>query len=301
MSQRDSRDEDLDSIEREAERGRAELAGTLEALRGRVTGDGRSRRGSGGFMTGGVRGRIEANPLQTVAIGAAAAYPLVRIVTKIPAPILLLGAGVALAGRGRSKSDERVDVVVEEVIAEPAAGGATGGDARAPADVRQPRVSAVATGDAGGATRPGSGVPPRGPSISRAVEASRAGSESLTAAIRRNPLVAGGASLVVGAALAAMLPRSRAEGRLFGEASEEVRGRARELAATGARAGRRALEAAADEAERQDLTPEGARRAARDAAERVQDAVRDAAGEARGAAEGSGGGAGSGGSDERTS
>lgn len=102
----------LDDLERDAERDRAELADSVEALRGRLDGSGSGLSGmvadrARGYVEDrrsaaveGVLGRIEDHPLQTVALAAMVAYPVVRIVTKIPAPVLLLGAGVALAGRG---------------------------------------------------------------------------------------------------------------------------------------------------------------------------------------------------------
>ena len=280
-------------MEHDAESDRARLAGTIEALRGRLSsGGGLSSQVSAGArayagqkrsaMVEGLQRRLGEHPLESVAIGAGIAYPLVRIAAKIPAPILLLGAGVALAGRGGSASPERVEVVVEPST-----------DAGAARPVGEPRVSSAA-GDAVSGTGTITADSDRASAARRAarardrtVAAGRAGGESLSAAIRRNPVAAGGASLLLGAALAALLPRSRAEGRVFGEASEDVRERAREIASTGARAGRRALEAATDEAERQDLTPEAARRAAGDAAERVRKAARDAGDEARATTKGS--------------
>ena len=296
MNEHEDRDESLDRMERDAERERAAFAGSVEALRGRL---GMGGGGVGAQLSAGARGyaerrrgeamdgvwrRIEEHPLETVALAAGVAYPVVRIVTKIPAPILLLGAGVALAGRGGPSREERVEVVVEPKVLEVEAGPDTATASR------QPRVSATG----GGTSVRGSGAAAgedRTRSMSRAGEraiaAGRAGGEGVVEAIRRNPAIAGGASLLVGAALAAMLPRTRVEGRAFGEAAEDVRERARDLAAEGVEAGRRALGAAAEEAERQNLTAAGAKDVVRDVGDRVGAAARDAGDEARGAVEGS--------------
>jgi ElaB/YqjD/DUF883 family membrane-anchored ribosome-binding protein len=51
-----------------------------------------------------VERRARENPLQTVAIAAAVAYPVVSIVRAIPVPILLIGAGIALSSRSKNTS-----------------------------------------------------------------------------------------------------------------------------------------------------------------------------------------------------
>jgi gas vesicle protein len=57
--------------------------------------------------------------------------------------------------------------------------------------------------------------------------------ESLSDILHRHPLVTGGIGLVIGAALGAVLPRSQAEDRLMGEASDEVASRVATLAERG--------------------------------------------------------------------
>ncbi len=295
MDDDNGRNETLDGLERDAERDRAELAGTVEALRGRL-GSG------GGGLSDQVRGyakhrrseavegiwrRLEDNPLQTVAMAAGIAYPVVRIVRKIPAPILLLGAGVALAGRGGPEgSDDHVDIVTESAddmtmfppsdrgFREPrtSVGSDTSPDAQG-ASVNARRDRAAAASELG----------------ARAMRAGSASGETLVEAVRRNPVVAGGVSLLIGAAFAAMLPRTRVEGRAFGDAAEDVRDQARSLAAEGVEAGRRAIGAAASEAEKQNLTGESAQDAIQSGADRAGKAIRDTADEVQEAIEGSAG------------
>ncbi|MBA3325358.1 MAG: hypothetical protein H0T41_08895 [Rhodobacteraceae bacterium] len=281
------------------------MIGTVEALRGRFRSGGSSlsealsthahgyaeRKRSKAVE--GIWRRMEDHPLQTVALAAGIAYPLVRVVTKIPAPILLLGTGVALAGRGGSGRSEDYARVAENAD--------DAGTSQPPDRVfRKPHVSDVDDATTSVETTEKGGRPASSGTVSgiraraikageHAAEASRAGGETLVDAIRRNPAIAGGASLLLGAALAAMLPRTRTEGRAFGEAAEDLRERARSLAAEGVEAGRRAIGAASDEAEAQNLTEAGARNAIRDGTDRVSGAIRDAADEVRDSVEGSAG------------
>lgn len=319
-SNQDPNDEALDPIEAQVERDRAELVNTVEALRRRITttSDGRTRPLSADALrsqvgryaaerrrgvVSGLEQRLRDHPLGTVAIAAGAAYPLVRIASRIPMPVLLMGAGVALAGRtGGSKAYRSEGRVVEgeSYVVESAA------------PVRGPRVTSLVNDEADGAQREAA-APSRPPltetakesatrlaqgatdSVARLAQsttqayrggtgavarAGRTGGETLTETIQRRPAAAAGVSLLIGGALAMMLPRSRAEDRLLGEASEEVRARARALASEGIESGRKAIEAAQAEAARQGLSPEGARRAIAEVGERARMVVDDAAQEA---------------------
>lgn len=66
------------------------------------------------------------NPMQAVAIGAAVAYPLVRIVRSIPIPILMVGAGLYLTGqRGQSLTQSARRLASDQL--DRATGAVTGG------------------------------------------------------------------------------------------------------------------------------------------------------------------------------
>jgi hypothetical protein len=97
--------------------------------------------------------------------------------------------------------------------------------------------------------------------VSRVSASGKADKFDLTELFRQQPLALGVIGVAIGAGLAAALPTTQVEAQFMGEASDELKTRARELAAEGADraqdAAKRALEAAADEAERQGLTPEG--------------------------------------------
>jgi hypothetical protein len=92
----------LAQLESEAARNRAELRHTIEALQNRLSpgaikADVRhyvQDKKEGLFRS--LEQRARQNPLQAVAIAGAAAYPLWRIITRMPAPLLLIGAGLAL-------------------------------------------------------------------------------------------------------------------------------------------------------------------------------------------------------------
>lgn len=303
-SNRDPQDGALDPIEAQVERDRADLVSTLDALRRRIggTSDGRARafsadalRSQAGRyaadrrrgMVSGLGRRLRERPLETAAVATVAAYPLVRLATRVPLPILLMGAGVALARRGGGSGGRDGEGQGAVIETEPVAVGGA-------APVRGPRVSTVVAPEAVGA-EPGAAAPSasqgtaagetaqeRAARLARgasegAARAGRRGGETLAEAIARRPAAAAGASLLIGGALAMILPRSRAEGRLFGEASEEVRARARALASEGVESGRRAVEAARAEAARQGLGPDGARRVVAEVGGRAEAALDDMA------------------------
>jgi hypothetical protein len=101
----------LTDLKRDAERSRAELAETVDQLRSRVTDtvtDFRERASPEAmkaevgdyFRTraDALMDRARENPLQTAAIGIGVGYPLLKIARSIPAPILMVGAGLYLLG-----------------------------------------------------------------------------------------------------------------------------------------------------------------------------------------------------------
>jgi hypothetical protein len=115
MASSNGRDPSLSQLERESEMTRAQLVDTVDELRTRVTdtaNDLRERvspaaikedvkdyvRQTRGQLFETIERRARENPLQAVAIGAGLAYPALRILRSIPAPIFLIGAGIALAG-----------------------------------------------------------------------------------------------------------------------------------------------------------------------------------------------------------
>ena len=118
MAQTETRS--LQEIKRETEQTRAGLTQTVEELRHSVAetaSDIRERispsaikaevrdyvRSRGEQWVNDITDAARNNPMQAVAVGASFAYPLFRLVRAIPAPILMVGAGLYLAGSARGK------------------------------------------------------------------------------------------------------------------------------------------------------------------------------------------------------
>jgi hypothetical protein len=105
----------LQQIKRETEQTRAGLTNTVEQLKACVTetaSDIRHRispdaikaevldyiRSRGEQLMNDVTSAARRNPMQAVAVGASIAYPLLKIARAIPFPVLMVGAGLFLAG-----------------------------------------------------------------------------------------------------------------------------------------------------------------------------------------------------------
>jgi ElaB/YqjD/DUF883 family membrane-anchored ribosome-binding protein len=113
----------IEELKRDSERTRADLIDTVDHLRSKASetaSDIRERlspdaiKGEvGGYLRS--RGerlidKVRDNPLQAVAIGAGIAYPLLGVVRSIPIPVLMIGAGLFLAGKtGKSFTREVAD------------------------------------------------------------------------------------------------------------------------------------------------------------------------------------------------
>jgi hypothetical protein len=113
MAQGDTRS--LQEIRRETELARAGLTSTVDDLRGTITETATEIRDRlrpdaiKAEVSGYIRNRGEEllhnitesarrNPMQAVAVGASVAYPLIRLARAIPLPVLMIGAGLFLAG-----------------------------------------------------------------------------------------------------------------------------------------------------------------------------------------------------------
>jgi hypothetical protein len=122
----------LQEIKRETEQTRAGLTNTVEELRTSVTEtaqDIRERispaaikaevsqyiRSRGEQLLDDVTTAARKNPMQAVVVGASVAYPVLRIARAIPLPLLMLGAGVFLAGSktGKAYTQKASDVAAD--------------------------------------------------------------------------------------------------------------------------------------------------------------------------------------------
>lgn len=122
----------LTDLKRELERRRAELAETVDQLRSKVSDtvtDFRERASPDAMKAeigGYLRTRVDAlmekareNPLQAAAISVEVGYPLLKIARSIPAPILMVGAGLYLLG---SSSGQKLSETVSKKVAAAAEG-----------------------------------------------------------------------------------------------------------------------------------------------------------------------------------
>jgi hypothetical protein len=122
----------LEEIKRDTERARAGLTQTVDQLRSSVTetaSDLRERispdaikaevsdyfKSRGEALMENVSNAARNNPVQALAVGATLAYPMLRLVRAIPVPVLMVGAGLYLAGSktGQALTQKASDAAVD--------------------------------------------------------------------------------------------------------------------------------------------------------------------------------------------
>lgn len=130
MNEGDTRS--VDQIRRETEQTRATLTTTVEELRGAVSdtaADIKDRfrpEALKAEVSGYIKSRGERlfhdmteaarrNPMQAIAVGASVAYPVMRMARAIPLPVLMIGAGLFLAGSktGRDLTQKASDLAAD--------------------------------------------------------------------------------------------------------------------------------------------------------------------------------------------
>src|SRR3984893_7241154 len=98
----------LSELEKQAEHTRADLIHTVDELHSRVSPQAIKEemkayaRDTGNELIHSLERKARENPLQAVAVAAGLAYPAWRLLVNIPAPILLVGAGLAFTRFGAS-------------------------------------------------------------------------------------------------------------------------------------------------------------------------------------------------------
>jgi ElaB/YqjD/DUF883 family membrane-anchored ribosome-binding protein len=276
----------------QAERSRTELTGTVEELRTQVA-DTASHlkeavapstikrqvsdyvRESGENMMQTLQRRARENPLQTVAIGAGLAYPVFNLMRAIPAPLLLIGAGLALS---RSSAVQQATSRALEQVRENVSDAANKArsayeDARDTAGSALERASDAVTSAKSRVSDTLSSVSAK--AAGTAAEAAENGHDSLSQAgsgvgevvtrtkdmvadtYNQSPLLIAGLGLAVGALIASSLPATSAENRMFGDSAERLRRRASEAAAEGLESAKDVASDLVDAAGEQGLSPEG--------------------------------------------
>lgn len=288
-------DPSVSALRAEAESTRARLRTTVEDLRTQVadtTNEIKDRlapaaikaevsqyvRESGDQLWRRLESKARANPLQAVAVGAAVALPALSLLRALPAPLLLIGAGLLLSRSSVTESTSNAMTGLKEQFREHM--DETLGTARSnfeqAADVARRTVhdardyvqDSVAKASSTAASikeRIGDATVGATSSIqesasdlkSRGEELLKRTRETVTETWDKNPLLVAGIGLGIGAFIAAAFPATRTEKAVFGEASESVRRAAENAATEGLGNVKSAVERAANAASKEGLSVEG--------------------------------------------
>ena len=284
----------LSELERQTESTRAELIQTVDELQSRVSPQALKRdakdyvrQSSRNFLQT-VESKAMENPIAAVAVAAGLALPALRIVSSIPVPVLLIGAGLAMTRKGAGESgisyrsstrwDDQSGGSIGEKVSDAArsvtdkAGQVLEDTQHKVEDVGarvkdavKEKAEAARTMASDAATTLSETATDLSHRTSRAM--SRTQREVLHT-IDRQPLVVGGIVFALGGLLASLLPKSRPEDRLMGQASDRIKHRARDVAEEGAdtlkSAAGEVFSATAQKVQNEGLTPDVARHAVRD-------------------------------------
>jgi ElaB/YqjD/DUF883 family membrane-anchored ribosome-binding protein len=219
------------------------------------------------------------NPLQAVAVGAALAYPALKLMRAMPAPLLLVGAGLLLSrttGNGGSASDatdalrthaqgaldtagatlERATDSARRTVHDAQDYARQGAEsvvdrATATASSMKDRVTDAAD-DATSAIRDTAGRV-----MGQAEDLVQQTRETVSDTWDKNPLLIAAIGLGIGAFIAAAFPSTKAEETMFGDASDALRRQAEGVAAKGVEAAKSAVEGVAAAASGQGLSVDG--------------------------------------------
>jgi hypothetical protein len=270
-------EQSLSHLERQAEHTRANLIHTVDELHNRVSPQAIKQeikayaRDASQDLLHNLERRARENPLQTVAIAAGLAYPVWRFVANMPAPILLIGAGLALNGvgarqvvsgdQGGAHLTDAVQGTVQGASSQLAnkldgakekaaeAAGAVAATVRSRVSELRERAGAAiddatasarrTASDAVGAARESlsstyqAGAETAARSADQLSATFTQSKETLIEAMENHPFVVAGIGLLAGAVIAAALPVSQAENRLLGDTSDDLKNRARDIASEG--------------------------------------------------------------------
>jgi len=223
----------------------------------------------------------------------------------MPAPVLLIGAGIALSRRGRGSngssarySGDGYDSDFEDAIAgnENGGPGMVEGLKEKASDIGS-RISEKAHETMENVRSMASDTAARvqdkfsstyQSSRETATDTAQQMSEQMTETyyrtrdnmadmIERHPMLVGGVAFAVGSLVAASVPVSTQENKLMGETSDEIKRRGQDFASDGLQqaktAAQQVYQTAASEIREQGMTPEAARNTARAAVEKARDVV----------------------------
>ena len=278
----------------EAEATRARLTGTVEDLRTQVADtatDIKERlspdaiktevtqyvRDSGDHLWQSLERKARDNPLQAVAVGAALAYPALKLVRAMPAPLLLVGAGLLLSrstGNGgsgatdarKSHAQGALDTATETFDRATDSARRKVHDAQDYARQGVESVMDRATAAASSAKERVTGAVDDASSTIRdtadkvmgqADDLMQQTRETISDTWDKNPLLIAAIGLGIGAFIAAAFPSTKAEEAVFGDASDALRRQADGVAAKGVEAAKSVVEGVAAAATGEGLSVDG--------------------------------------------
>ena len=292
----------LGELERQTELDRENLVRSVDAIQERVSptklkASARSfARHTGQRLIDQVEAQFRHNPLQTVAISAGLAYPLLRFLSRMPAPALVIGAGVVLSNRqimenlrgafdgepnegplgrvksgisstvedlkrGASQSVDQVSGNIDSTVdaVREAASSAASGAAAMVNDTYQNAKQAAAS------------------AVSHADQSYDKVRHSVVGLVDRHPIIAGDVAFAGGSLVASALPVTRRENRLMGEASDAIKDMSQRAVSEGLDHTQTAAEEVYDAASREvhdhGLSPATARKTVRTARNAVHKSV----------------------------
>ena len=287
----------VSALRAEAEVNRARLTGTVEHLRTQVTDtatDIKERLSPEAIKTevtqyvrdprdqlwNSLERKARDNPLQAVAVGAALAYPALKLMRAMPAPLLLVGAGLLLSrsnGNGGSAEAEATDALKNHAQSALDTAGQSFDRATDSArrkvhdaqDYARQGVDAVigrasetaasikdrVTGAADDATSAMRDTADK--VMGQADDLVQQTRQTVSDTWDKNPLLIAGIGLGIGAFIAAAFPSTKAEEAMFGEASDALRRQAEGVAAKGVEAAKSAVEGVAAAASGEGLSVDG--------------------------------------------
>jgi hypothetical protein len=220
------------------------------------------------------------NPLQAIAVGAALAYPALQLLRAMPAPLLLVGAGLLLSrGTGTSTgtvADTAGNLKAHAQTAMDSASGALDkatdstlrklhdardsarrgidsavGRASATAASMKDKIADIAGGAKDALTDTADNI------TGQASELGQQARTAVTATWDQNPLLVAGIGLAMGAFIAAALPSTDAEDSVFGQASDAVRRQAESVGTKGLDVAKAVVDGAAEKARSEGVSVDG--------------------------------------------
>jgi len=309
-------------LERDAERNRVDLMNSVDALQRRMSPAAikhdvqhyvREKKNS--FLQT-LEQRARDNPVQTVAIAAGAAYPLWGIVSRIPVPLLLIGAGFALTRRSADDQDQGQNPGfldrARERLGEPTdvayqKADEVSGTVQDRIDAGLDSVRRAGDQLSGYATQAsdaaGNIAASIGQKASQGVETLRAvqrdvgemlspervrlagtqANDWINDTVSRNPLIVGAVGLALGAIIAAALPSTPQEDKLLGPAADDLKQKAGDAALEGVAAVKdiatEIYQEAASRAKEEGLSADDAKQFAGQVGERIKTAVANVTGD----------------------